>query len=92
MVQNALNDLPNLSPNLVKVNQSLANDGISIIYSVEFSPVLGDVNMIEEILHNVNATISETIKGSPDGSAFQLKIKDKTSGLFKFNDTAANVN
>lgn len=85
-VQNALNDLPNLSPGLVQVTQSAANS-----YSVQFSASLGDVDLIEEVLRNVNATISEQVKGSPSGDAFQLNIENKTTGLFSFSDTSANV-
>lgn len=90
-VQTALNDLPNLSPNLVNVSQSIANDGVSVIYNVTFSADLGDVDLIREVSGNVNATIAEVIAGSATGARIQLKIENGTTDFFKLNDTSSNV-
>lgn len=73
------------------VTQKLADDGVSIVYSVKFSSDLGDVSMIQETTSNVNAVIIETVKGVPSGNRFQLVIQNGKTGLFKFSDPKANV-
>jgi hypothetical protein len=87
-MQSALNDLPNLSPNLVTVTQSLASDGFSNIYTVTFSSDLGDVSDIVEVLGLVNFTLNETVTGSPSGNRIQLQIQNSNTNLF----TVSNQN
>ena len=84
--------MPNLSPNLVSVSQALAGDGVSIVYNVTFSADFGDVELIEEVSGNVNATIEKVTNGSPTGAQYQLNIENSTTGFFKLNDTSSNVN
>lgn len=91
-VQNALNDIPNLSPNLINVTESLKEDQVSKVYTVQFSIDLGDVPNIEEISGNVAATIEEKTKGISNGTKIQLTIQNATTNLFDMNDTATNVN
>jgi hypothetical protein len=81
-MQTALNDLPNLSPNLVTVTQSLDSDGYSIIYTVTFSSDLGDVPNILEVLGLVNFTLTEAVTGSPSGNRIQLQIQNSKTNLF----------
>ena len=84
--------MPNLSPNLVSVSQALAGDGVSIVYNVTFSADFGDVELIEEVSGNVNATIAKVTDGSPTGAQYQLNIENSTTGFFKLNDTSSDVN
>ena len=81
-METALNDLPNLSPNLVTVTQNLDSDGYSIIYTVTFSSDLGDVPNILEVLGLVNFTLNETVTGSPSGNRIQLQIQNSKTNLF----------
>ena len=81
-MQTALTDLPNLSPNLVTVSQSLDIDGYSIIYTVTFSSDLGDVPNILEVLGLVNFTLNEAVTGSPSGNRIQLQIQNSKTNLF----------
>ena len=87
-VQSALNDLPVLSPgNLVTVTQAIALDGVSIIYSVQFSSDLGDVPLITEVLGLVNVTVTEATKGQASGKRIQLNIQNTTTSLFNVKNS-----
>ena len=83
--------MPNLSPNLVIVTETLASDGTSKIYSIQFSADLGDVSLLHEITKGVTCTISEQTKGVPSGARVKLVVQNQTTGLFKLSDTAINV-
>ena len=71
-----------LSPNHVTVTESLAMDGVSKIYSVQFCPSLGDVSEIQEVLGLVNYTITENTKGEASGSKVQLNIQGTNTNPF----------
>jgi len=91
-VEDALNNLPILAPNLVSVNESLANDNVSLIYSIQFSSSLGDVPDIEERLGLVNFTQNETVKGQPSGSQIQLNIQGAVTNLFDITNNSDVTN
>lgn len=88
-VENALNDLPTLGPNMVTVSESLASDGVSTLYSVSFSSDLGNVDSIEEVFGLVNFTINETISGSASENKFQLNIGNLKTKLFSINNATS---
>ena len=88
-IEKALNDLPTLGPNQVTVTDSLADDGVSQIYSVSFSSDLGNVDYIEEVFGLVNFTINETISGSPSENKFQLNIGNFKTNLFSANNATS---
>jgi len=91
IVQYALNDLPNLSPNLVTVTHSLFSDGVSLIYSVQFNSYLGQVQLIEEISGNVNATITRKQSGQSNGKQLQLVIQNQVTSLFGLDMTSSQI-
>lgn len=82
--------MPNLSPDLVTVTQSLST-ATSATYSVIFNADLGDVPLLEEVSKNVDAVITEKTQGVPAGNRIQLRVIDSTTGLFNPKDTSANV-
>ena len=92
IVQNALNDLPNLSPNLVTVTQSIHTDGTSIIYSVQFNAYLGKLQLIKEISGNVNASITRKQIGISNGNQLQLVIQNQTTGLLSLTYSTSQIN
>jgi hypothetical protein len=88
-MQSALNDIPTLSPDLVTVTQSLANDGFSILYTVKFSPDLGNVSAIHEVLGLVNFTLNVMVNGSPTGKRIQLEIGNSITPLFDLSNKSS---
>lgn len=88
-IQNALNDLPILSPNLATVTQITTSGNIR--YSVKFSADLGDVPLMVETSGNVNILTTKITAGVPTGNKIQVLIQNQTSNLFNIKDTAANV-
>ena len=91
-LQVALNDLPILSPNLVtSVESTLADDGVSLIYFVQFSADMGEVPELQEISGNVNCTITIYAQASLSGTKTSLVINNVPTALFSFNDSASTV-
>ena len=85
-VENALNDLPTLSPSLVRVTESLSDDNINKIYTVTFSSDLGDVDFLSEVFGVVNFTINEVQAGIASENQFQLNINNYRTSLINMTD------
>jgi hypothetical protein len=90
-VQKALNDLPSLSNQLVKVTQNTSDNVDSKLFTIEFPSIFGDVSAISEVSGNVLFTSSELVKGAPSGSGFQLLIENQPTNLLNLNDTPSTV-
>lgn len=81
-IQTYLNDLPNLSPNLVSVSEVITSDKSSKTYTVKFAEDLGDVDMIKEVYGKVTLTVTETTKGKASGKRVQAIIENRKTRLF----------
>jgi hypothetical protein len=87
----ALNDIPLLSPNLVRVilNYSNVNESITTqSYTVVFCSDLGDVPNIEEVNGLVNSNVNEITSGIPSGKRVQLLIDSVATNLFDYTNTS----
>ncbi|CAF0814130.1 unnamed protein product, partial [Brachionus calyciflorus] len=91
IVQNALNDLPSISPNLVTVNSVSSDDANLKIYRVTFPSDLGDVPDLIETTGHVALDVNEETKGVSSGAKVQLNIEDKVSPLFNIADSNDHI-
>ncbi|RMZ99473.1 hypothetical protein BpHYR1_037334, partial [Brachionus plicatilis] len=90
-LQNALNDLPSLGPNLVSVSPVSSNDPIVKIFLVTFSADLGDVPNLEEKSGNLIMLVDEETKGIASGQNVQITVQGQHSPLFSLTETSDNV-
>lgn len=81
-LQSALQDMPLFGVNIVNVTQSLASDGVSIIYSCTFSADFGDVPSLQEVLNLTSVTVTEVVKGIATGNQIQLDMSNAVTNLF----------
>lgn len=91
-IQQALNDLPTLYPDLISDVNITVSENNDTVYLITFSADLGDVPAIE-LQSGMNLTYDnmELVKGIPTGNRFQLIIEDAPTGLINPNDVATNV-
>lgn len=90
-LQNALNDLPSLGPNLVSVSPVSSNDPMVKIFLVTFSADLGDVPNLEEKSGNLIMLVDEETKGIASGQNVQITVQGQHSPLFSLTETSDNV-
>jgi len=89
-VQDALNDMPLLQPNRVRVEETLAEDGVSKMYLIKFDVALGQVPDIDEVLGYVNATITQVNSTSFLSSMSQVAVDGVPSELFDLASDSAD--
>jgi len=88
-LQDALNDMPLLQPDHVKVEENIAEDGVSKIYSVHFSGSLGKVPDLNETLGLVNVTIQRINEPSLESVFSQVVVDGVPSELFNLVEDSA---
>ncbi len=89
-LQDALNDLPTLQPNLVKVTERFGQ-GTLKNYTIEFSADLGNVSNIREVLGKANAQVVKLREGKFTGLKTYMFLDGVATNLFALNDTTNNV-
>lgn len=90
-LQNALNDLPTLSPSLVTVSPVSSGSQNVKMFRITFSPDLGDVPALEEKSGNLIMQVEEEVKGIASGKNVQITVQGQHSPLFSLTQTNENV-
>jgi len=91
VIEKALNDLPTLQPDLVKVTQ-IFGPGVLKNYTIEFSADLGNVSNIREVMGQANAEVVKLRQGNFTGLKTYMILDGVTTDMFSLNDSASNVN
>ena len=89
-VQAALNDLPTLYENAVKVTESFTGTSLKN-YTIEFPAVMGNVTGVKEVLGEANAETTLLRMGEFSGQKTFLLLEGIPSPLFSLKDAYGEV-